>query len=266
MSNAIFKRLLYVCALVCISFSSSTDYSEHLEMPAPRADIPEQILFRRGYIVSYNQEKMQPNWVAWRLTAEHTDGPFDRKGNGFHEDNEALGNRATPEDYKGCGKIKMSRGHMCPAGDCKWDSIAMEESFLLTNCCPQSGKLNSGLWNQMEMDTRRWAEYYGEVYIVCGPLYPRQNQQYLNRLPIPSAFFKVVLHLGDHPSALGFVCKNDTGAVQPKKRELYINSVDEIERMTGFDFFPSLPDSIENIVEAQANKDDFKTQKKPHIK
>lgn len=249
--------LSVIVALVGLSFSARSTTSELIEVPAPRTDIPEQILYRRGYIVSYNKETMQPNWVAWHLTANHTDGPYERKGNGFHEDTDVPNPRALPDDYKGCGKIKMSRGHMCPAGDCKWDSIAMEESFLLTNCCPQSGRLNSGLWNQMEMDTRRWAEHYGDVYVVCGPMFPRKDQSYLNRLPIPSAFFKVILHLGDNPAAIGFVCKNDTGAVQPKKRNMYINSVDEIERMTGYDFFPALPDEIEERVEAIGDRDLF---------
>lgn len=264
MRISIAGMLMVVCAIIGLSFNTSKGYSEYIEMPAPRADIPEQILFRRGYIVSYNKETMQPNWVAWHLTADHTNGPYEREGNGFHEDTDVPAPRALPEDYKGCGKIKMSRGHMCPAGDCKWDSIAMGESFLLTNCCPQSGRLNSGLWNQMEMDTRRWAEHYGDVYVVCGPMFPRKDQQYLNRLPIPSAFFKVILHLGDKPAAIGFVCKNDTGAVQPKKRDMYINSVDEIERMTGYDFFPALPDDIEDIIEANGDRDDFTAQKKPH--
>ena len=36
-------------------------------------------------------------------------------------------------------------------------------------------------------------------------------------------------------------------------KDQYVNSVDEVERITGIDFFPSLPDDIENIVEARAD-------------
>ena len=41
------------------------------------------------------------------------------------------------------------------------------------------------------------------------------------------------------------------------KRELYVHSVDEVERITGYDFFPSLPDDIESEVEARADPDEW---------
>ena len=43
-----------------------------------------------------------------------------------------------------------------------------------------------------------------------------------------------------------------------KKRDLYYNSIDQVERITGMDFFPALPDEIENEVEAYSNLDDWK--------
>ena len=49
-------------------------------LPAPLNDRPEQILHRAGYTASYNHELRLPNWVAWHLTADHTNGPFKRKG------------------------------------------------------------------------------------------------------------------------------------------------------------------------------------------
>ena len=36
--------------------------------PAPLKNTPEQILYRKGYTVSYNKETKIPNWVAWELT------------------------------------------------------------------------------------------------------------------------------------------------------------------------------------------------------
>lgn len=157
-----------------------------------------------------------PNWVAWHLTAEHTDGPYRRLGN-FHEEMDVPTPRATLEDYRGSG---WSRGHMCPAGDNKWDEDAMYESFSLVNVCPQNASLNSGLWNSIEIDCRRWANQFGDIYIVCGPLLMRQEHETIgvNQVVVPEAFFKVVLCLNGEPKGMGFVVRNTEGN---RKRDLY---------------------------------------------
>jgi len=219
-----------------------------IEIPHPLEGIPEQILKRVSYITSYNNETKIPNWVAWHLTAEQTDGPCKRLSN-FHEDEEVPTPRATLSDYRGSG---WSRGHMCPAGDNKWDEKAMYDSFSLINVCPQNSSLNSGLWNSIEMDCRKWARQYGDIYIVCGPVLMRGNHETIgeNEVVVPEAFFKVVLCLNGKPRAFGFIVRNTDGN---KKRDLYYNSVDQVERITGIDFFPALPDDIEDEVEATAD-------------
>ena len=219
-----------------------------IEMPAPLKGKKERILRRKAYTVSYNTETRCPNWVAWHLTAEHTDGMVNRK-NMFLEDMDVPAPRATNEDYRGSG---WSRGHLCPAGDNKWDEQAMEESFLLTNVCPQDRGLNSGVWNRIEMDCRRWAQKYGDVYIVCGPVLMNRQLETIgrNKVVVPEAFFKVILCLKGEPKAIGYVIRNNEGK---KKRDLFINTVDQVERITGYDFFPALPDDIERAVEAMAD-------------
>ena len=208
--------------------------------PAPLSGVSEQIIKKKAYIVSYNKDSKTPNWVAWHLTAEHTDGPYRRLGN-FHEEEDVPVPRATLDDYRGSG---WSRGHMCPAGDNKWDETAMFESFSLVNVCPQNACLNSGLWNSIEMDCRKWARRYGDIYIVCGPVFYNREHEVIgyNEVYVPEAFFKVVLCLNGKPKAMGFVVKNTDGN---KKRDLYYNSIDQVERIAGMDFFPSLPDDIE---------------------
>jgi len=210
--------------------------------------IPSQLLSRTSYSLSYNKDTRCPNWVAWHLTAEHADGSLKRH-NSFREDEDVPRPRATLDDYKRSG---WSRGHMCPAGDNKWDEQAMEESFLLTNVCPQDERLNSGVWNRIEMDCRQWAKKYGEVFIVCGPVLLNREHETIgkNRVVVPEAFFKVVLCMKDKPKAIGFVIRNNEGK---KKRDMFVNSVDEVERITGYDFFPALPDEVENVIEAKAD-------------
>lgn len=221
---------------------------------AEKKDQSNQLILRRtAYILSYNPELLIPNWVAWHLTAEHVNGDYPRDNN-FYEDVDVSSPRATNADYKGSG---WSKGHMCPAGDNKWDEKAMKESNLLTNICPQDRSLNSGLWNRIEQDCRKWAQKYGELYIVCGPVLLNREHETIgpNKVVIPEAFFKVILRLKPKPTAIGFVVRNDEGK---KKKDQYVNTVDDVERITGIDFFPFLEDSVENIVEASLNIDNWK--------
>lgn len=210
-------------------------------------------LTRKAYSLSYNQNTLCPNWVAWYLTAEHVDGDCQRD-NAYYEDDDVPFPKATNADYRRSG---WSRGHMCPAGDNKWDAEAMRESNLLTNMCPQNPSLNSGLWNVIERDCRKWAKKYGGVYIVCGPVFLNTEHETIgeNKISVPEAFFKVILRMYPKPAAIGFVVRNNEGK---KKRDQFVNSVDEVERITGMDFFPSLPDDIEEEVEAHANLEDWK--------
>lgn len=237
-----------------IGISEKTQIDNSCEMPDSVAlicvpqlldGVSEQIIRKSSYIVSYNKDTKIPNWVAWHLMAEHTDGPY-RRLNNFYEELSVASPRATIDDYKSSG---WSRGHMCPAGDNKWDEKAMYDSFSLVNVCPQNASLNSGLWNSIEMDCRRWARKFGGIYIVCGPVFLNQEHETIgaNEVVVPEAFFKVVLCLNGVPKALGIICRNTDGN---KKRDIYYNSVDQVERITGIDFFPALPDELEDSVES----------------
>ena len=214
---------------------------------------PEQTLRRTAYVTSYNKATKLPNWVAWRLTPDRTSGPAKRSGVDFEADTDVPAPRAEDSDYYGSG---YDRGHMCPAADNKFSKEAMRESFLFTNMCPQNGNLNRGDWNEMEMACRRWAEQYGALYIVCGPILYKGKHKTIgkNKVVVPEAFFKVVLRTGENPKAIGFIYKNAEGN-RPKGD--YVNTVDEVERLTGIDFFPSLPDDVESRVEATADIADW---------
>lgn len=229
-------------------------YGGFTGLPAPVSHLPEQILRRTGYVVSYNRDTRLPNWVAWHLTAEHVDGKYPRKGIKFRADTDVPEPRATDSDYYNSG---YDRGHMCPSADCKWSEEVQQESFLFTNACPQNHGLNAGDWNEMEQQCRRWAKEYGSIYIVSGPVLYKGNHKKIgsNKVVVPEAFFKVVLCMEGTPKAIGFIYKNDAGN-RPKSS--YVNTVDEVERITGLDFFAALPDDIETRVEAVADLEDWK--------
>lgn len=209
-------------------------------LPVDNLDRPHQLLVRKNYTVSYNSHTKCPNWVCWQLTREHADGNVKRPDYAFHEDMEVPAPRAELTDYRGSG---YDRGHMCPAGDNKWDADVMYESFLMTNMCPQNQNLNSGLWNQIEMQCRYWAKKYGSLYIVCGPIFLKGEHQTIgeNMVMVPEAFFKVVICLEDTPKGIAFICRNTDGN---RKKDYYVNTISQVEHITGYSIFPSLDETI----------------------
>lgn len=210
-------------------------------------------LERAAYRLSYNPATRLPVWVAWHLTAEHTDGPYSRKGIKFAEDEDVPVPRATNMDYVNSG---YDRGHICPSGDNKWSEEAQLQSFLYTNCCPQLHNLNAGDWNELEGKCRKWAQQYGGVYIVSGPLLLNKKHKTIgkNKVVVPEAFFKVVLCMEGEPKAIGFIYRNEANN---KTMSSYVNTVDDVERLTGLDFFSVLPDEVEREVEAKADLADW---------
>ena len=136
----------------------------------------------------------------------------------------------------------------------------MKESFYMTNICPQHPNLNGGDWHELEQVCRRWAAD-GPVYIVCGPiLYKNSSPQYIgkeHRIRVPEAFFKVILAGVENgkPRAIGFIYKNTAGN---RPLDSYVNSIDQVERITALDFFSALPDEVENRIEKEYEMEEWK--------
>ncbi|MGM9688497.1 MAG: DNA/RNA non-specific endonuclease [Alloprevotella sp.] len=223
--------------------------TEGLEIPHYVSDRGGQLIRHTGFTLSYDADFKTPQWVAWQLTAEEAAGEEPR-ADSFAPDPEVRGAKAYPQDYTNSG---YDRGHMAPAGDMKWSRQAMQESFYMTNICPQNRNLNRGDWKDLEELERTWATRYGTVYIVAGPMYTRKNPPRIgnHKVAVPDCFFKVLLVAGDtEPQAYAFVFRNEAGS-RPLKS--YQHTVDEVERLTGIDFFPALPDELEARVEAALN-------------
>ncbi len=226
----------------------------NLEIPAKLKDRSEKILKRSNYTVSYNRNWNLPNWVAWELNKSETRGKNNRMEEFASDPDLPKANQVESWDYAGSG---YDRGHMCPAGDNHFDAKAMNEPFYMSNVCPQNHELNAGKWNDLEIACRRWANRYGEVYIVCGPIVNKKKGKRIGKeheVIVPEQFFKVILITSTTPArAIGYIFENN-GSDRPYKSY----TIDEIEKKTGMDFFPNLPDNVENIVESRYEANDWK--------
>ena len=269
-SCRLFKLLLCIVvtllATQCISShkqknkDNGTD-SICLELAIPQFTKPtkSQVIEHIGYTVSYNEQRRNPNWVAYELTGEEVDGKEPR-ANKFIPDPLVKGRQAVDDDYKHSG---WDRGHHAPAADMKWSKQAMDESFYLSNISPQNHNLNSGVWKSIEELTRDNAQKYNKILVVTGPVFTsKDGLGYIgeNMVLIPNAFYKVLLTYYDNGyTGIGFYCENIAGK---KSLDYYAKSIDEIEKITGIDFFHLLPDEIESKVEREYDWNNWKTQKK----
>ena len=209
--------------------------------------ISSRLLKRYCYTVSYNKMTRQPNWVMWELRGEHVMNRKEGVWNDYRVDEELPEEeRSTLEDY---AHSDYDRGHMCPGGDCNWDDAGRDETFVLSNMCPQHPKLNRGDWKEIENACRKWAQQYGRVFIVCGPIFFKSQEHERigqNQVPVPEAFFKVVLCVEEgNRKGIGFICRNTEGN---RKKDFYVNSIRQVERVMGYRFFPTLCNSIKDAV------------------
>lgn len=204
------------------------------------------IISYSGYEVMYNPEYKIPRWVKYELLASETDGEWSRKGLKFTPDPSVSFPQADDSDYRGSG---WSRGHMAPAADFKWSSKSMIETFYFTNCCPQDLALNSGQWQTLEKIVRDWANRYGSVIVYTGPIVLDNVYGTIgyNKVVVPDAFFKAIL-AGEQ--SIAFVMYNHNNNENMQKCAL---SVDDLEALSGIDFFAELDDDFENRVEATYN-------------
>ena len=128
----------------------------------------------------------------------------------------------------------------------------MRESFYLSNICPQNHNLNAGVWKDLEEQVRDLASQKGHIYVVCGPIVSDDYKTIgYNEVVVPSAFFKVLLQEENGGIyTIGFIYENVAGR---RPMSTYAMTVDEVETITGIDFFPYLPDEIENRVESEVD-------------
>jgi endonuclease G len=246
-------------------------------LPQNLSNYPEQIIKRIAYTVSYNNSTKCPNWVYWCLTKDHTDGPYSRKGMPYYEDDGTVAGIGVVSDenfrygyfldtdVKGPRQefhdwadksYHVNHGHICPAGDNRWSKAAMNQSFYLTNMCPQDIDLNGGDWEGLERRCRGWAKRYGEIHIVAGPIFYTKEYRTMGegKVGVPDAFFKVILRNGRESKGIAFIFPNEG-----THRDLvqYVKTIDEVESSTGFDFFTQLPDEIENEIESVSDLNEW---------
>ncbi len=196
------------------------------------------------FTLSYSEAHEQAEWVAYELRKSDL-SRNDFKRPYFIEDKKVKSKSADWRNYKNSG---YDRGHLVPAGDRKMSVEAYNETFFTSNISPQHREFNSGIWNRLEQKVRYWADKYDGVYVVTGGVLKGDMKTIGDEnVSVPNEFYKIVVDVTDgNYKAISFIIPN-----RPSSQTFYeyVVSIDEIEAKTGIDFFPNLPDSIENNLE-----------------
>lgn len=204
------------------------------------------IYHRKGFSFSYSETHEQAEWVAYELTendmiATNFNRPY------FNQDPIVTTASADWRNFKNSG---YDRGHLCPAGDRKATKELFDETFFTSNIAPQIPSFNNGVWNRLEQKTRYWATKYDGIYVITGGVLKGQMKTIgKEKVAVPNYFYKILM-TKDQSKMIGFLVPHE-----PSKAPLYtfVVAVDEIEKLTGIDFFPELENTIENKLEAEVS-------------
>ena len=207
-----------------------------------------QIIHHKGYSLSYSEPHEQPEWVAYELKKSHLSNT-NYKRPYFEVDNAVKTGAAHWRNYKNSG---FDRGHLCPAGDRRYSKSAHDETFLTSNISPQKHNFNSGIWNKLEQKVRFWASKYDGVFVITGGVLKGKMKTIGDEdVSVPNQFYKVLIdNNAGKTKMIAFLIPH-----KASNKPLYefVVSVDELETLTGIDFFSELDDAVENKLEGSSS-------------
>ncbi|MCL1495160.1 MAG: DNA/RNA non-specific endonuclease [Pseudanabaena sp. Salubria-1] len=220
------------------------------------------LMVKPEYVLSYSKSRNIANWASWQLNKSWM-GDAKRQNN-FRPD-PALPKgwyRVVTTNYGGSG---FDRGHLVNSED-RGQSVEVNSStFLMTNIVPQAPDNNQGGWEKLESYSRKLANQGKELYIIAGGFGTGgegsngKASQLKGKITVPETMWKVILVLDDPTKGLeGVTADTRTIAVlMPNKQgrnnkwQDFCVSVDDVEKLTGYDFFSNVPPDIQKQIESK---------------
>lgn len=207
------------------------------------------ILRNDGFMLSYSESLKNPLWVTYKVgSADYIPG---KRPSGFSADWRSP-SFVSHDDYTGTG---YDRGHMAPnyVIASRYGRAAQLDTFKMTNITPQKPNLNQKSWQRLEeLVANDFSHWFGDFWVVTGPIFDAQPKRLNSGVAIPKAFYKILLKpaSGEQPAkALAFIFPQNAKANVSLLK--LVVSIDEVEAQTGLDFFSELDDNIENALESR---------------
>lgn len=201
----------------------------------------------RNYSFGWSQKDRVALWVAYPLCKFYTNGSAGRT-NAWALDPLLGEDSAAPfGGYAG----SYARGHQIPSADRQCCDDANAQTFYGTNMTPQLNDHNEGIWADLEGKVRGWADTSDTTYVVTGVTVSasskKERDSYGNSVTIPDAYFKAVLKYNKASTfapwtAAAFYLEHR--AYSGGITKSHSMSIDELEEITGIDFFVNLPAKV----------------------
>ena len=237
--------------------------SEHLTMGNPSNAVTDvsqpnnYLMVKTQYALAYSRDNGGPNWVSWHLDTSWL-GSAPRQDD-FRADTTLPTGwyRVLGTDYSGSG---FDRGHMCPSADRTITIAANSSTFLMTNMIPQLPANNQGVWANLESYSRTLVSQGNELYIISGG----HGLQFFianGHVAVPAQTWKViiVLPVGSNDVSRVTTSTRTIAVVMPNSGSIgsdwraYRVSVDQVEAITGFDFFSNVSSGIQAVIEGRVD-------------
>lgn len=250
-----------------------SDVVKRLESPKPKGGENNLIIVKNdddygvNYFLEWDCDKRAQRWTAYRMFKDNSVKTVERSGDDAWHEDETIPDeyRSVPEDYKSSG---FDRGHMCPSADRLQNKNMNRQTFCYSNMHPQYNVLNAGIWGDMEAKVRNWNrnEFRDTLYVVKGGTIDDKSQIFdfythgYSGLIIPKYFFMAVLCVKDDKyKAMGFWIEHRNSYSESEKKDLkqYAISIDDLEDLTGIDFYYNLDSQIQDEVEKQLQTSDW---------
>lgn len=212
------------------------------------------------YSLEWDGTKRANRWTCYEFSAATPNNSVGRNDTWSTDSSIPTEYQTDGSDYSGTG---FSRGHLCPSGDRQSSVEQNKQTFCYSNMQPQYQNHNGGQWNNLEAQVRTWGEnrsFCDTLYVVKAATIDNSDQilSYTSTgLIVPKYFYMCLLAVKDGEyKAIGFWTEHVNQA-ESYTYDHYAKSIDEIESLTGIDFFCNLPDDIEEDVEASYNIDEW---------
>jgi len=233
----------------------------------PKLEPSEQLINHKAMSLVYAEKHEQPKWVSHIITTDIRNGVQGRS-NDFRVDSMVTTGTAVETDYflkslKADGTFAYDafgydRGHLAPSADFRWSAQALSESYYYSNMSPMLAEFNRESWAKLE-DLFRAYIYRNpdtQLYMVTGPVLQddlTKIPRAVNNVTVPKLFYKMALDL-KNKRAIAFLMPN---ALNEKPLESYAVSIDQVESLTGIDFYHQLPEDMESALEANVDPKEF---------
>jgi endonuclease G len=215
------------------------------------------------YTLEYSITEKHSKWVAWQLYSSHM-GSASRSRNFTWDPNipaqysPVYGRTDDENDFN--GTPDYDRGHLCPSADRTQSAAMNQQTFMYSNMSPQIPAFNQGIWGNLETKVRSWVGM-DTLYICAGGTILKDSDIQARTTPshmaVPRYYFKVILRKkagagagADAYDAIGFWFENRSynSKTEPLSKA-HVKTVDDIEKLTGINFFYQLPEDIQDSVE-----------------